>query len=249
MNRLQRELHRLYMPRAPGVQATDCDESRLDAADGTVRAMVMELSMPADWLALSKVWHGVQADLELPAPAIAVSGTDGFQLWFSITDAVPAADATAFLESLRLRYLNDIKAQRVLLMPALEATSARRVLQARLLSARQAEDGRWPAFVAPDLAPLFAETPWLDLPPSPDGQASLLSGLQSMALDDFRLALGRLRPGTAPALPAPAPAADGAAPDPRRFLLDVMYDETVSLALRIEAAKALLPHFDDPRRC
>ena len=30
--------------------------------------------------------------------------------------------------------------------------------------------------------------------------------------------------------------------DPRRFLIEVMNDERVALALRIEAAKALLPY-------
>jgi hypothetical protein len=32
--------------------------------------------------------------------------------------------------------------------------------------------------------------------------------------------------------------------DPKRFLLDVMNNDSLDLALRIEAAKALLPYFD-----
>jgi hypothetical protein len=36
----------------------------------------------------------------------------------------------------------------------------------------------------------------------------------------------------------------GLAPDPKRFLLDVMNDDTLALGLRIEAAKALLPYFE-----
>ena len=35
--------------------------------------------------------------------------------------------------------------------------------------------------------------------------------------------------------------------DPRQFLLRVMNDGTVALALRVEAAKALLQHSSDPR--
>ena len=54
----------------------------------------------------------------------------------------------------------------------------------------------------------------------------------------------RARTPVAPPAAAPAhqgaPAQDEAADPPRRFLLRVMNDETVPLALRIEAAKALL---------
>ena len=32
--------------------------------------------------------------------------------------------------------------------------------------------------------------------------------------------------------------------DPKRFLLDVMNNDSLDLVLRIEAAKALLPYFD-----
>jgi hypothetical protein len=36
--------------------------------------------------------------------------------------------------------------------------------------------------------------------------------------------------------------------DPTRFLLDVMNNDAVALALRIDAAKALLPYLDAVRR-
>ena len=134
-----------------------------------------------------------------------------------------------------------------------------------LVPAPQANGGRWSAFVAPDLAPVFAEEPWLDLPPSLDGQSNLLSGLDSIELADFQRALERLTPTSIPAHPRPpaespvtavagvdpvrtGSAPTGAWPDPQRFLLDVMNDDTVVLGLRIEAAKALLPYFDDRRR-
>ncbi|MBP6421736.1 MAG: hypothetical protein KA271_02470, partial [Propionivibrio sp.] len=51
----------------------------LMTAAGHVRTMVLELSKPADWNGLSTVWQRVQSELELPAPAIAVSGKDGYQ--------------------------------------------------------------------------------------------------------------------------------------------------------------------------
>ena len=283
MNRLTTELQRLYAPPPPDGQDPAPDQTSLVNAQGQVRAMVLELGRPADWPALAKVWHGVQAELDLPAPAIAVSGVDGYQLWFSLAEPLPAAQALAFLESLRLRYLADIKPHRISLLPALVATSAQSARHARPVPAQQAGSGRWSAFVAPDLAPVFADEPWLDLPPNPDGQASLLSRLKSTGAADFQRALETLSPAL-PALragdprplsalsaqPAAAAAATlvtladpatasgglvgshaapaGARRAPKAFLLDVMNDANVALGLRIEAAKALLPYFDDEAR-
>jgi hypothetical protein len=115
--------------------------------------------------------------------------------------------------------------------------------------------------VAPNLATLFADEPWLDLPPGPDAQADLLSRLGSMKPADFKRALERLRPVDSPASAEAPPALVGASgsdpsqihtppaaaansADPRRFLLEVMNDGTIELHLRIEAAKALLPYFE-----
>ena len=274
MNRLPTELHRLYAPTAPDGQDPTPDQISLVNAQGQVRAMVLELGRPADWAALAKVWNGVQAELDLPAPAIAVSGGDGYQLWFSLAEPVATAQAQAFLELLRLRYLADIKTQRISLMPTGDASSPWSARHAWPVPAQQASSGRWSAFVAPDLAPVFADEPWLDLPPSPEGQAGLLSRLKSMPAADFERAVDTLRPalptlraGEPPPLSALSalaalaePAAAGlglvdtrAAPAgawraPKAFLLDVMNNDSVALGLRIDAAKALLPYFDDSRR-
>lgn len=226
--------------------------------------MVMELARPADWEALSGVWHGVQAELELPAPAIAVSGTEGLQLWFSLAEPVPVAQAHAFLEGLRQRFLTDIKPARVRLMPAADASASRQDLHAAHVPAPQLDgSGNWSAFLAPDLVPVFAETPWLDIPPNEEGQASLLRSLAVTSLPAFEAAFAMLggtpqtqaRPVAAAAFRAderimaldnslPAAARSG---DPEQFLLQVMRDDTVAMALRIEAAKALLQHSDRHR--
>ncbi|WP_088282211.1 hypothetical protein [Ideonella sp. A 288] len=253
MTRLPLELHRLYAPTDPTLET---GEPGLVDAGGQVRAMVLELRRPADWAALARVWQGVQADLDLPAPAIAVSGQDGYQLWFSVAQPVPAARAIDFLDALRARYLGDVKASRVALWPRLDADTPTQVVHAPWVPAPQADNGRWSAFVAADLAPVFADEPWLDLPPNPDGQASLLAPLASIAPADWQRVLDQLRPAapapapsaalpeaTAPASTSRAPAAGGGL-DPKRFLLEVMNDETVALALRVEAAKALLPYAD-----
>jgi hypothetical protein len=234
MNRLQAELQRLYLPHDAQRQAPGSGAPGLVGPDGRVRAMVLELARPASWNGLAKVWRGVQADLELPAPAIAVSGIDGYQLWFSLSDSVPAAQANAFLEGLRTRYLGDVAPERIGMKPS-------------VLPPVERGPGRWSAFVAPDLAAVFADEPWLDLPPGPDAQADLLSGLESMKPDDLKRALERLSPIHANGITQAAPVAAATGLDPRGFLLDVMNDSAVELHLRIEAAKALLPYFESER--
>lgn len=235
MNTLATELRRLYLPRPAAGSAAPPDG--LLGADGTVRALVMELRRPSEWEVLARVWQGVQAELELPAPAIAVSGDDAMQLWFALAEPVAAAQGHAFLEGLRRRFLPDVDARRLRLLPtpALE--------HAALVPAEQAGSGNWSAFVAPDLAPVFGDTPWLDIPPNEEGQASLLRGVavvKPAAFDAALQQLGTVAPAAAPA-PAPQPAARAeAAGDAIGFLRRVMDDEGVPMALRIEAAKALL---------
>ena len=216
MNRLSLELQRLY--HAPEPERP--------------RALMLELARPADWGRLGAVWRGVQADLALPAPAIAVSGRDGFQLWFSLAEPVPAAQGRALLEGLGRRYLPEVAPARLRLAVGDEAP----------LPPWQPLPGQWAAFVAPDLAPVFAETPWLDIPPGEEGQADLLTGLGRIAPAAFEQALAALAPAaTAPAMAPHRPTPDDAAPlEPRQFLLQVMRDERAPLALRVEAAKILV---------
>ncbi len=255
MTRLQQALQRLYLPHG-AADAGTADAASLISAGGLVRAMVLALGGPADWQALASVWQGVQLDLELPAPAIAVSGHDAFQLWFSLTTPVPAPVAAAFLAALQQRYLAAVKPQRICSAPTADG---RWPLAA--VPAPQADAEHWSAFVSADLAPMFADTPWLDMPPNRDGQAGLLAALQPITPADFQQALLRcgiatdttdttdtavIADTTAPVNLVSAEVQDvspGAVQrDPRRFLLDVMNDARVPLAQRIEAAKALLPH-------
>jgi hypothetical protein len=256
MSRLQAEYQRLYLHPAAEEGAPDAAFAPL--AHGQARAMLLALARPADWGALSSVWRGVQVDLNLPAPAIAVNGTDAFELWFSLAKPVPVAQAQAFLNALRLRYLPEVVPGRLRLRPAVEedASDASATVVERVPKL-QAGSGNWSAFVAPDLAAVFGEDPWIDFPPGADAQAELLSRLASATPAEFQTALARLQPrslalsATAMSHDAPARlvtgvnrthAVDGAGPyqDPRAFLLDVMNDASVALALRVDAAKALL---------
>jgi hypothetical protein len=261
MNTLQTELDRLYLAHERHMPSPQAAETGLIAPDGTVRAMVLELARPADWTLLSTLWRGVQTDLELPAPAIAVSGVDGYQLWFSLAEPTSALQAAGFLELLRLHYLSLVAPARLSMMPFVDPASPGKIQHAMQVPALQPATGRWSAFVAPDLAAIFAEEPWLDLPPNPDAQAKVLSRLKCIKPAEFQAALEQLSPVvrtvTAPitavagerdgsqAYPqAKASAAHGDSLDPKGFLLGVMNDKTIALHLRIEAAKALLPYVE-----
>ena len=216
MDRLPSELQRLYLPHE---------------ADGLLRALVLQVLRPAGWQEVARLWQGVQADLALPAPAIAVSGSDGYQLWFSVAEGVQPARATAFLEALRVRYLRGVPPQ------------STRLQQPDATPPSQVAAERWSAFVAPDLAPLFADEPWLDHPPGADAQADVLWRAASIEPREFERAMQELTAGAAASAPselaAREPSGDEVS-DPRRFLLSVMRDPDVDLRLRIEAAKALL---------
>lgn len=213
MSRLTAEIHRLYPP----------------AAAGSTQVLCLEVAAPADWSALGTVWRGVQTELSLPAPAIAVSGTDGLQLWFSLQAPVDVGRAADFLAGLQARYLPDLAPARVRVQ--VDGGAPR-------IPAQDLASGNWSAFVAPDLAPVFADTPWLDIEPGADGQADLLARLLPMPSAAFDAAWQALQPAAAPA-PRPSPD-DRRSLDPRAFLQRVLDDESAPLALRVEAAKALL---------
>lgn len=249
MTRLQTEHRRLYQP-----PATEATQARgLLGPGGQVRALVLALRGPADWGTLAPVWQGVQADLGWPAPAIAVNGRDAFELWFSLADPLPRAEAAELLAQLQRRYLADVRPERVRAWPGADVAT-----EPPACPPFAAGPERWAAFVTPDLPAVFGDDPALDFRPGADAQAELLSRLASITPDKWRAAL--LRPAappaaavtTAPAGSEPAPpsatpgtthaALVGPYQNPQRFLLDVMNDPTVALALRIEAAKALLPH-------
>lgn len=251
MNRFNAEFSRLYL--VPD-QASPA-HGQLVSPDGTVKAMVLELARPAEWAELSTLWRAVQNDLELPAAAIAVSGTDGLQLWFSVSTPVSAIDAANFLAALHHKYLGTTPAKRVGLYPSRASAAAGGAVHARQVPAAIEGTGNWSAFVSPDLVSVFGEEPWLDIPPNQDQQADILSRMKSMAVSQFREVLGRL--GATPSqASSPVNASVGQPPGrgtalsgqgaakmgPQEFLMQVMNDPSLGLADRIEAAKALLPY-------
>lgn len=220
-------------------------------ADGLVRALVLALHSPADWAALLPLWRGVQADFDWPEPAIAVNGSDAFELWFALADPLPRAEAAQLLAQLQRRYLADVRADRLRAWPAADASAPPPVCPPFA-----AGPERWAAFVTSDLPAVFGDDPALDFEPGGDAQAELLARLRPITATPLRRARAALPPNDKPAPPAApasavkperAPVAEAAMPastvrpnKPRAFLLSVMNDPTAPLHLRIEAAKGLL---------
>lgn len=256
MNRLHAQWHRLFLSNTPPAEGYSA--SALQDAQGRTRALMIELSRPADWPALATIWQGVQQDLDLPAPAIAVSGLDGFQLWFSLAEPVDPASGLDLLRALCQRYLPEVRPERLHLQAGPQAQTGTRHETPALPLPPQAQTvpDQWSAFVSQDLTPVFADTPWLDIPPGIDAQADVLAGITCISADAWQLAMAQLAPpsaGMADAALAGLPSDTAtrevvhsahpgteAAQRARAFLLQVMEDSMVALPLRIEAAKALL---------
>lgn len=242
MSRIDTETQRLFeLPAEGGAQRS------LVRADGCVRSLVLAQTGPADWALLAPLWRGVQADLGWPAPAIAVNGRDAFELWFSLSVPLPWADAARLLVQLQRCYLGGLRPDRVRAWPSAKAAD-----EPPAVPPFAAGPQRWAAFVAPDLPAVFGDDPALDVEPGADAQAELLARQRSISDSELRQARAMLE-ADEPTVVAPPVFGDmptrpldgvmfgvGRFDDPRAFLLAVMNDEAVPLALRIEAAKGVL---------
>jgi hypothetical protein len=206
MHKLIQELIRLYL--APGaaidalaqrIGGVSTDAVDLAGADGMVRAIVIPFRKmrsgdeAAHWTLLCDVANALQTELDLPAPAVSVSGTDGYGLWLSLATPVPGAQALEFVGLLRQAYFPDVKvaldgdATLVALPPCLNPAS-----------------GKWAAFIHPGMGASFADESGLEMAPPLSGQAAFLEGLHSIDAVQFDAALALLRQKqpVAPAAPA-----------------------------------------------
>lgn len=238
----------------------------LVGADGRVRAMAVDFARAADWEQAAELYREVQEDLDLPPPAVSVSGSGGYRLWFSLAEPVPREQARGFLHALRRRYLADLPPARVELCPGGGELASAAPGRLSLVPARQETSGKWSAFIDPALGSMFVEEPWLEMAPNPDRQADLLAGFASIPASDFERALTILQPDAEAAAGPTEPSAGGPGEvagrpgtpsgrrrsrldvgshfsDPQSFLLAVMNDPAASAKQRIKAAKALLPYF------
>jgi hypothetical protein len=229
-------------------------------SDGMVRAMVLGFERATDWDLVAKLYQGIQEDFELPAPAVSISGQAGYQLWLSLAECIPVAEARLFIDALRRKYLIDIPLAKLRFSPDAGAASL-----VNLVPALHEASGKWSAFIDPSMGAMFVDEPGLSMAPNMDRQADMLAGLKSMKAVDFQRALNSLQ-SEAEAnarLPEQSAVESGVFPsapdlgrmrstlnvgnnytDPKTFLLAVMNDASASPGQRIKAAKALLPYFN-----
>lgn len=224
------------------------------AADGTARVMVVCFEYAADWERVAALYQAVQEDLELPAPAISISGSAGFQLWFSFADPVAGHRLREFLGALRRNCLRDVPADRFRLFPDMDDVQS----GSGLVPALCTQTGKWSAFIDPGMGRMFVDEPGLEMAPNMDRQADILAGLKSIEADAFAKALGILQAqdkgtGMDAGVDAGTPTQARLNPgshfsNPKDFLLAVMNDPSASTDQRIDAAKALLPYFGSSAR-
>ncbi|WP_219117632.1 hypothetical protein [Janthinobacterium sp. UMAB-56] len=174
---------------------------------GLTRALVLEFGGKgggeAHWSALCAIANAVQHELDLPAPAVSISGT-AFQLWLSLATPVPAGQARQFVQLLRTTFLpasTDILAaappdyvEQVALPPCLQPS------------------GKWAAFIHPSMGAAFVDEPGLDMPPPPAAQLGFLESLRSINPAQFAQALAKLQGHAGLVEPAPAPVPVAAPP-------------------------------------
>jgi hypothetical protein len=209
MQKLISELTRLYLPAgtlSPAVLAQHMLGQttlpiNLTTDDGLTRAMVIAFRKMDDseeahhWSRLCAVANAMQAQLGFPAPAVSISGANGYGLWLSLEAPVPAAQAQKFLELLRKAYFPDID-----LRP--DAVSA----PVELPPCLHQSTGKWAAFIHPGMGASFADESGLEMAPPFAGQAAFLEGLHSISEAKFLHALKILQQshGAAPMVSVPA---------------------------------------------
>lgn len=231
----------------------------LVSPNGMVRAMVISLANGSYWEQLAALYQGVQEDFDVPAPAISVSVEDGYQIWFSLAESVPLQQAQAFLNALRLKYLNDIPVARLKFRPGIEdGTNLHSLSVLPLMQALKEPAERWSAFIDPSMGSMFIDESWLEMAPNLDQQAAMLAGVEPIKAEDFQRVMSIMQAAPAfagtPVENAARSGGDRQASslgvgshftDPKSFLMAVMNDPQTSAHDRIEAAKALLPYFEN----
>lgn len=221
MDKLHEELQRLHFL------------AEEDVASGR-RMLCLAFTHAADWESAASTWSAVQAEFELPPPAVSVDGK-GYRLWFSFAEPLDAETAARFLNGLHAACLAEIPASRLCFAP-----------DDKLPPCELAGDERWAAFIDPSLGSMFIAEPWLDMAPNRNQQAELLAACHPIPTTDFCRVLACMSSGPqepqAPETTAETLSMQQTFSDPRSFLLAVMNDPQTATALRIEAAKALLPH-------
>lgn len=179
MNKLTAELKRLY-----------ADARSISLSFRKLK----EDSEAGHWERLCAVANALQGELDLPAPAVSISGDGAYGLWLSLEKPLPAERAQEFVELLCAAYCPELGqspgavGKPLALPPVLNHSS-----------------GKWAAFIHPGMGVSFAGDEGLEVQPPEAGQLALIEGLQSISEEQLAQAVARLRP--APAQPRKAVAA------------------------------------------
>jgi hypothetical protein len=204
MQKLISELTRLYLPAdspSPDIweqhfSGQSSSGVALVTADGRTRAVAIAFDKLADseeaqhWSLLCQVANALQVELDLPAPAVSISGANGFRLWLSFEMPVPSALVEEFVQLLRNAYFPSIN-------PGSEAA---------LPPCLHRSTGKWAAFINPGLGASFADESGLEMAPPFAGQAALLENLKSITESQLSNAMTMMRQshGAHPAVSEPA---------------------------------------------
>ncbi|NRR33593.1 hypothetical protein HSX11_25790 [Oxalobacteraceae bacterium] len=210
MQKIISELTRLYLPAgsispealAQRLRGLSTQTISLATADGQTRAIAIPFRKissgddAAHWTRLCEVANVLQSVFNFPAPAVSISGIDGYCLWLSLEAPIAAAQAQQFMELLHAAHFSDM---------ALSPDAA--LAPVELPPCLHTDTGKWAAFIHPDLGASFADESGLEMAPPCSGQAALLEGLQRISKAQFQHALNALQQshGTAPVDSAPAP--------------------------------------------
>lgn len=218
MQKLISELNRLYLP--TGSLPPEVWKQRLlgDSTSGvnlvTAERLTRALAIPFDkqadneeaqhWSLLCLVANALQEQLGLPAPAVSISGANGFRLWLSFEAPVPTVLVQKFLELLRTAYF-----------PGIDLGPDAASELAELPPCLHRSTGKWAAFINPGLGASFADESGLEMAPPFAGQAALLENLKSISESQFSHAMHILEqshgvaPSTGELMSARTPASNG----------------------------------------
>ncbi|WP_243405255.1 TOTE conflict system archaeo-eukaryotic primase domain-containing protein [Solimicrobium silvestre] len=158
----------------------------LATEDGLTGAVVITFDKVGDsddaqhWSRLCTVANALQSEFGFPAPAVSISGANGYGLWLSFEVPVPVAQAQKFLELLSKAYFPDME---------LGAVSA----PVELPPCLHQSTGKWAAFIHPGMGASFADESGLEMAPPIAGQLAFLTGLHSISEVQFLSALKALQ--------------------------------------------------------
>lgn len=202
--------------------------------DGLTRAIVIAFHKMAGgdeaqhWTLLCEVANALQAQLGLPAPAVSISGSDGYKLWLSLETPTPAAMVEQFMDLLSKAYFPNMP-------PGPNDDTA----LVKLPPCLHSGTGKWAAFIHPGLGASFADESGLEMAPPIVGQAALLEDLKSISQAQFLHATQTLQQshGVVPIAGEPVSASASA---PQGLLLK---DATLEDIVRYLHSKNIEPTF------